>query len=72
MNRYFDFESDVEKIDILSKTQKRVDDLIDKYKNLVNVIPKEELDFDLIWCDLGGLEHYLVYQDLLLPMIYVV
>ena len=39
------------------------------YKNLVNVIPKEELVFDLIWCDLGGLEHYLVYQDLLLPMI---
>ena len=39
------------------------------YKNLANVIPKEELDFDLIWCDLGGLEHYLVYQDLLLPMI---
>ena len=39
------------------------------YKNLVNAIPKEELEFDLIWCDLGGLEHYLVYQDLLLPMI---
>ena len=39
------------------------------YKNIINVIPKEELDFDLIWCDLGGLEHYLVYQDLLLPMI---
>ena len=39
------------------------------YINLVNVITKEELDFDLIWCDLGGLEHYLVYQDLLLPMI---
>ena len=39
------------------------------YKNLVNVIPKEELVFDLIWCDLGGLENYLVYQDLLLPMI---
>ena len=39
------------------------------YKNLINVIPKEELEFDLIWCDLGGIEHYLVYQDLLLPMI---
>ena len=39
------------------------------YKNLINVIPKEELEFDLIWCDLGGLENYLVYQDLLLPMI---
>ena len=39
------------------------------YKNLVNIIPKAELEFDLIWCDLGGLEHYLFYQDLLLPMI---
>ena len=27
------------------------------------------MEFDLIWCDLGGLEHYLFYQDLLLPMI---
>jgi len=39
------------------------------YKNLVNLIPKEQLEFDLIWCDLGGLENYLVYQDLLFPMI---
>ena len=39
------------------------------YKNLVKLIPKEEQEFDFIWCDLGGLQHYLSYQDLLLPMI---
>tara|TARA_B100000787_G_scaffold124286_1_gene93644 strand:+ start:486 stop:1214 length:729 start_codon:yes stop_codon:yes gene_type:complete len=39
------------------------------YKNLVELIPKEEQEFDFIWCDLGGLEHYLAYQNLLFPMI---
>ena len=39
------------------------------YKNLVKLIPKEEQEFDFIWCDLGGLQHYFSYQDLLLPMI---
>ena len=39
----------VEKIDILSKTQKRVDHLIGKYKNLANVCNyKEGLNYDFI------------------------
>ena len=39
------------------------------YNNLVNVIPKDELEFDFIWCDLGGIREWLNYQNLLLPMI---
>ena len=62
---------ELEKLEVAKKLEleKHLKFYNEDYKNLVNTIPKEELDFDLIWCDLGGLEHYLVYQDLLLPMI---
>lgn len=39
------------------------------YRELNQLIPNNEKSFDLIWCDLGGLEHYLVQKEILFPML---
>jgi len=41
----------------------------DDYRNLSSRISKKEQEFDIIWCDLGGLENYLNYQNNLIPML---
>jgi len=41
----------------------------DDYKNLPNLLPKEEQDFDLIWCDLGSLLDYIYQKNLLFPLL---
>ena len=39
------------------------------YHEINKIIPENELKFDLIWCDLGGLDHYLIQQELLFPLL---
>ena len=39
------------------------------YRKINQLMPDNEKKFDLIWCDLGGLDHYLVQQELLFPLL---
>tara|TARA_B100001123_G_scaffold300021_1_gene334725 strand:+ start:56 stop:784 length:729 start_codon:yes stop_codon:yes gene_type:complete len=41
----------------------------DDYKKLPNLLPKEEQDFDLIWCDLGSLLDYIYQKNMLFPLL---
>ena len=41
----------------------------DDYKDLPNLLPKEDQDFDLIWCDLGSRLHFIYQKNLLFPLL---
>ena len=40
-----------------------------EYQNIHKVLNKDEQNFDMIWCDVGGLINYSTQQNLLLPLL---